>query len=73
MHNYHLIIAHMNSPIEEYSPPAADGVPPDPNEVFWRIFVGEPLAKNNHIALVETPGQGLAIYRKVVSQCSLEV
>lgn len=57
MHNYHLIISHMNSPITEYFPPP-EGVP-DGNELFWSLFVGEPRVKDGYITLPETPGLGL--------------
>ena len=45
MHNHHLVMAHMNSPFAEYFPPPDPGVPPDPNETFWRVFRGDPVAQ----------------------------
>ena len=59
MHNYHLIMAHMNSPIAEFFPPPvgfADG-----NELFWTAFVGEPLPQNGYITLTDRPGLGLEL------------
>ncbi len=65
MHNYHLIMSHMNSPIAEYFPPPK-GIP-DPNEMFWTMFTGEPLAQDGHIVLPEVPGLGLEINWDVVN------
>lgn len=59
MHNYHLIISHMNSPITEYFPPP-EGIP-DGNEMFWWLFKNEPRVQDGHITLPETPGMGLEI------------
>ncbi len=59
MHNYHLIMAHMNSPIAEFFPPPigfADG-----NEMFWTAFVGEPLPQDGYITLPDRPGLGLEL------------
>lgn len=67
MHNYHLIMAHMNSPIAEYFPPPK-GIP-DGNEIFWVMFNGEPLAQDGHIHLSETtPGLGLEINWEIVNK-----
>jgi L-rhamnonate dehydratase len=66
MHNYHLVMAHMNSPIAEYFPPPK-GIP-DGNEIFWQLFVGEPLAQDGHIVLPETPGLGLEINWDIVNK-----
>jgi L-rhamnonate dehydratase len=68
MHNYHLIMAHMNSPLAEFFPPPAHGAAPDGNEIFWRVFDGEPLAQGGFITLPETPGLGLAINWDVVNE-----
>jgi len=57
MHNYHLIISHMNSPVAEYFPPPDDI--PDGNELFWSLFKGEPRAQNGYITLPEIPGIGI--------------
>ena len=70
MHNYHLIMAHMNSPIAEYFPPPK-GIP-DPNEMFWKLFTGEPLAENGHIYLSpDVPGMGLELNHEVVEKYTL--
>jgi L-alanine-DL-glutamate epimerase-like enolase superfamily enzyme len=59
MHNYHLIMARMNSPIAEYFPPPIGGC--DSNDVFWDIFDGEPEAQDGHIYLGDKPGLGLTL------------
>ena len=59
MHNYHVVMASLNSPIAEYFPPVDVEVG---NELFWYVFKGEPVAKNGFIDLDETtPGLGLEI------------
>jgi L-alanine-DL-glutamate epimerase-like enolase superfamily enzyme len=65
LHNAHLIMAHMNSPLAEYFPPPVGA--PDPNELFWTLFVGEPKAENGYITLSESPGLGLEINWEVVN------
>jgi L-alanine-DL-glutamate epimerase-like enolase superfamily enzyme len=68
LHNYHLIMAHMNSPIAEFFPPPPEGAAPDGNEIFWRVFDGEPLAQGGFITLPERPGLGLEINWDVVKE-----
>ncbi|HLI35213.1 MAG TPA: L-rhamnonate dehydratase [Terriglobia bacterium] len=59
MHNFHVVMASLNSPMAEYFPPVDVEVG---NELFWYIFKGEPLAKNGYIELDENaPGLGLTI------------
>ena len=59
MHNYHVVMASLNSPIAEFFPQVDVEVG---NELFWYIFDGEPLPKNGYIDLDEkTPGLGLTI------------
>ena len=60
-HNYHLVIAHLNSPIAEYFPPPPAGALPDMNEAFWHIFDGEPLVRDGHVRLPGVPGMGLQL------------
>jgi L-rhamnonate dehydratase len=67
MHNYHLIMASMNSPIAEFFPPPKPGAPPDGNELFWATFHGEPLPQGGYITLPGTPGLGLEINWDVVN------
>ncbi|MEO5960718.1 MAG: L-rhamnonate dehydratase [Opitutaceae bacterium] len=59
MHNYHVVMASLNSPMAEYFPPVDVEVG---NELFWYIFKGEPVAKNGFVDLDENvPGLGLTI------------
>jgi L-alanine-DL-glutamate epimerase-like enolase superfamily enzyme len=59
MHNYHLVMASLNSPMAEYFPMMDVEVG---NELFWYLFTGEPKAKNGFIDLDdESPGLGLTI------------
>lgn len=59
MHNYHVVMASLNSPIAEFFPQVDVEVG---NELFWYIFDGEPLPKDGYIDLDEkTPGLGLTI------------
>jgi len=59
MHNYHVVMASLNSPIAEYFPMVDVEVG---NELFWYIFKGEPQAQNGAIDLDDDlPGLGLAI------------
>ena len=65
MHNYHVVMASLNSPMAEYFPVVDVEVG---NELFWYIFEGEPKAKDGFIDLDENvPGLGLTI-----NQASLE-
>jgi L-alanine-DL-glutamate epimerase-like enolase superfamily enzyme len=64
MHNYHVVMASLNSPMAEYFPMVDVEVG---NELFWYIFEGEPKAKEGFIDLDEhTPGLGLTINPKVL-------
>ena len=59
MHNYHVVMASLNSPMAEYFPVVDVEVG---NELFWYIFKGEPTAKDGFIDLDENlPGLGLTI------------
>ena len=59
MHNYHVVMASLNSPMAEYFPPVDVEVG---NELFWYIFDGEPTPIQGHIDLDETkPGLGLTV------------
>ena len=66
MHNYHLIMSHMNSPIAEFFP-QPEG-PPDGNELFWVAFNGEPLPQNGYLTLPDTPGMGLDVNWDVINR-----
>lgn len=59
MHNYHVVMASLNSPMAEFFPPVDVEVG---NELFWYIFKGEPMAKNGFIDLDENvSGLGLTV------------
>jgi L-alanine-DL-glutamate epimerase-like enolase superfamily enzyme len=59
MHNYHIVMASLNSPMAEYFPRVDVEVG---NELFWYIFDGEPVAKNGTIDLRDdVAGLGLTI------------
>jgi L-alanine-DL-glutamate epimerase and related enzymes of enolase superfamily len=59
MHNYHVVMASLNSPMAEYFPLVDVEVG---NELFWYLFAGEPKAKDGFIDLADdVPGLGLTI------------
>jgi len=59
MHNYHMVMASLNSPMAEFFPPVDVEVGDEP---FPCIFKGEPMAKDGFIDLDEnTPGLGLTV------------
>ena len=64
MHNYHLVMASLNSPMAEYFPVVDIEVG---NELFWHIFDGEPKAKHGFVDLHDNiPGLGLTINEKAL-------
>ncbi|MGB7189776.1 MAG: L-rhamnonate dehydratase [Acidobacteriaceae bacterium] len=59
MHNYHVVMASLNSPIAEFFPKVEVEVG---NELFWYIFDGEPTPENGSIDLDDRlPGLGLTV------------
>jgi L-rhamnonate dehydratase len=59
MHNYHVVMASLNSPMAEYFPVVDVEVG---NELFWYLFAGEPKAKNGFVDLADdVPGLGLSM------------
>jgi L-rhamnonate dehydratase len=59
MHNYHVVMASLNSPIAEFFPKVDVEVG---NELFWYIFDGEPVPVDGFIDLDDAiPGLGLAV------------
>jgi L-alanine-DL-glutamate epimerase-like enolase superfamily enzyme len=59
MHNYHVVMANLNSPIAEFFPMVDVEVG---NELFWYIFDGEPVPVDGYIDLDDnTPGLGLTV------------
>jgi L-alanine-DL-glutamate epimerase-like enolase superfamily enzyme len=66
MHNYHIVMASLNSPMAEYFPQVDVEVG---NELFWYIFNGEPVAKNGAIDLRDDlPGLGLTVNEPALSK-----
>jgi len=66
MHNYHVVMASLNSPMAEYFPIVDVEVG---NELFWYIFKGEPQAKDGFIDLDENvPGLGLTVDEAALKQ-----
>jgi L-lyxonate dehydratase len=66
MHNYHVVMANLNSPMAEYFPVVDVEVG---NELFWYIFDGEPTAKNGFIDLDENVlGLGLRINENALAE-----
>jgi len=59
MHNYHVVMANLNSPLAEFFPEVDVEVG---NELFWYIFDGEPTPTNGYIDLDDKiPGLGLTV------------
>jgi L-rhamnonate dehydratase len=66
MHNYHVVMASLNSPMAEYFPIVDVEVG---NELFWYIFDGEPKPTDGTIDLDESlPGLGLTVNEQALSQ-----
>ena len=66
MHNYHIVMASLNSPMAEYFPIVDVEVG---NELFWYIFDGEPQAKNGFVQLRDdVPGLGLTVNEKALEK-----
>ncbi len=59
MHNFHVVMASLNSPMAEFFPVFDVEIG---NELFQYIFDGEPRAKNGYINLRDDlPGLGITI------------
>ncbi len=66
MHNYHVVMANLNSPMAEYFPIVDVEVG---NELFWYIFDGEPKAKDGFVDLDDNlPGLGLTVNEKALAK-----
>jgi L-rhamnonate dehydratase len=69
MHNYHIVMSSMNSPMAEFFPRVDVEVG---NELFWYIFDGEPEPSNGFIQLRDdVPGLGLTIREDALSNFSV--
>jgi L-lyxonate dehydratase len=66
MHNYHVVMASLNSPIAEHFPIVDVEVG---NELFWYIFNGEPRAHDGFIDLDDhVPGLGITINEEALRE-----
>lgn len=66
MHNFHIVMASLNSPLAEFFPVFDVEIG---NELFWYIFDGEPQPENGHVNLSDTqPGLGIAIKEDALKQ-----
>jgi len=66
MHNYHVVMANLNSPMAEFFPKVDVEVG---NELFWYIFDGEPAAQDGFLQLDDNkPGLGLTLRSEYLDQ-----
>jgi len=63
-HNLHIIVSQNNCPLIEYFP---DVEPDTGNELFWKVFTGEPRAEDGHLIPSGRPGLGIEIDRAAVN------
>lgn len=69
MHNYHVVMASLNSPIAEYFPKVDVEVG---NELFWYIFDGEAIPKDGYIDLDDgKPGLGLTVNEQSLTRFTI--
>jgi len=69
LHNYHIVMASLNSPMAEFFPIVDVEVG---NELFWYIFDGEPTPVNGQIDLKDDlPGLGLTIKENELSKFAI--
>jgi L-rhamnonate dehydratase len=57
-HNFHIIVTQTNCPLVEYFP---DVEPDTGNELFWKVFHGEPRAENGDLVASASPGLGIEV------------
>ena len=66
MHNFHVVMASLNSPMAEYFPKVDVEVG---NELFWYVFNGEPVAQDGFIDLRDdVPGLGVTVNEAGLTQ-----
>jgi L-rhamnonate dehydratase len=66
MHNFHIVMASLNSPMAEFFPVVDVEIG---NELFWYIFQGEPQPDDGFIDLSDTvPGLGITIKEDALKQ-----
>ncbi|MGH9452887.1 MAG: L-rhamnonate dehydratase [Terriglobia bacterium] len=69
MHNFHVVMASLNSPMAEFFPPVDVEIG---NELFWYIFKGEPKPRNGYMELDDSkPGLGLTIDEEGLKRFSI--
>ncbi|WP_341953589.1 enolase C-terminal domain-like protein [Salinibacterium sp. TMP30] len=68
LHNLHLVASQINAPFAEYFP---DVEPDTGNELFWKIFDGNPRATDGFIEMPSGPGLGLTINEHKVRELTL--
>jgi L-alanine-DL-glutamate epimerase-like enolase superfamily enzyme len=64
-HNFHVILSQSNCPLVEYFP---DVEPDTGNELFWKIFIGEPVIKDGNLMPTDKPGLGIELNREAVQR-----
>ena len=70
LHNYHLVMAHLNSPMAEYFPAPSEGGVLEDDTLFWELFEGEPRAVQGWVELSGQPGLGLELNEERVREWS---
>src|SRR5450432_552284 len=69
MHNLHVVMSSMASPMAEYFPQTEIEVG---NEMFWYIFDGEAIAEKGHLQLDDKkPGLGLTLKKDYMDQFNI--
>lgn len=68
IHNVHLVMAHLNSPILEMFP----RLPLDGNTMISHVLVGDPQAVDGYVTLPETPGLGVTLDEALVAQLRID-
>jgi L-lyxonate dehydratase len=68
LHNYHLVMSHLNSPLAEYFPPPDESGALDDDSLFWELFEGEPRARDGYVTLSAKPGLGLELNQERVTE-----
>jgi len=64
-HNFHVIVSQPNCPLVEYFP---DVEPDTGNELFWKVFTGEPVAVDGCLVPNDRPGLGIEVNRAAVEE-----
>jgi L-alanine-DL-glutamate epimerase-like enolase superfamily enzyme len=69
IHNLHLVVSHMNSPLAESFPRRVR----DADTSFSELFMGEPVAESGYIGLPDRPGLGVEASQEVLESLSVSV